>query len=51
MVGTEHMMGSDLRKKKNKEEQREREKKILTSEDIHVIDADCAFKSMKSVPG
>ncbi len=45
------MMGSDLRKKKNKEEQRKREKKLLTSEDIHVIDADCALKSMMSVPG
>lgn len=51
MAGTEHMMGCDLRKKKNKEEQSEREKKLLTSEDIHVMDADCAFKSTKSVPG
>lgn len=50
MAGTEHMMGCDRRKKKNKE-QREREHFLLTSEDIHVMDADCAFKSMKSVPG
>lgn len=45
MAGTEHMMWGDLRKKKNKEERGEREKNLLTSEDIHVIDADCAFKS------
>lgn len=45
MAGTEHMMGNDLRKKK--EEQR----KLLTSEDIRVIDADYAFKSLTSVPG
>lgn len=49
MAGTEHMMRNDLKKERGIESRRER--KLLTFEDSHVMDADYALKSLRSVPG